>query len=787
MNNRAGWLFVLAVGCSVGLAVPRQAAAQLSASTGTTTGSTCAGANNADGSCLFSRQTLVNTGATFQSRYAWNINADVGAFSTRNTSGTATHNVSFTATAAGTYRVAIGTSRSGGLSRVNDIAGCNGSAAIGGVSGTTNFALTSGSLTLADPADIGVGGSTTSSNVSQTSAATIDRLSNGVPQNHTLSFSWTGNVRSNSCEASVRVGEGGGTTTGCSACGYPGSPARTQSSDGHFVTVNFTSFCGNGIVEGGFGEACDQGSANGTFTSCCNTNCSFKNSSNTCRSSAGPCDPAENCTGSNANCPADLLSPSTTVCRAAGGVCDVAENCSGSSPGCPFDFKQNTFTNCRASAGVCDPAENCDGSTNACPADAKSTAVCRPSAGICDIVESCDGVNNACPANGFVSSSTTCRASAGVCDLAENCTGSTAPCPGDAKSSAVCRASAGVCDIVESCDGVGNNCPVDSVSGAFVTCRPSADVCDVTENCDGTNVACPGDGFLPSSTVCRGSGGVCDVVENCTGGSAACPADGFQSSSTICRPDAGQCDLPDNCTGGSATCPPDAFEANGFPCDDSDLCTFGDICDGAGACDSGINVNTTCSPCEACDPGTGNCGPGPRSDCLEPTVAAKSRVLIKDNTLDKGDLFVWKWIKGEATTLADFGSPTTTDGYTLCVFDDGTEVFRSTINPGGACGSLPCWRLLGSTGYKYINRDRTPDGILKLLLKSGTAGKAKVILKGKGDNLPFPVGFLPMSTPVKVQLSNDTPGTCWQTTHISMGPLINTIDQYKSVSEGPTP
>jgi hypothetical protein len=346
---------------------------------------------------------------------------------------------------------------------------------------------------------------------------------------------------------------------------------------------------------------------------------------------------------------------------------------------------------------------------------------------------------------------------------------------------------ADVCDIAESCDGVNNDCPNDSVSGAFVTCRPSAGVCDVAENCDGTNVACPADVFSPTSTVCRGSGGICDVVENCTGSGAACPADGFEPSTTICRPDAGQCDVVDFCTGLGAACSADAFEPGGTPCDDFDLCTDPDTCDGAGTCDSGNNVNNTCSPCEACDPGTGNCAPGPRTDCLEPTVAAKARVLIKDKTPDRADLLVWKWIKGEATTLADFGDPTTTDGYTLCVFDDGTEVFRSTIDPGGACGSLPCWRPLGSSGYKYINRDRTPDGILKLLLKSGAAGKAKVILKGKGDNLPFPGGFLPMATPVMVQLSNDTPGACWQTTHVSTGPLINTLDQYKSVSEGPTP
>jgi hypothetical protein len=215
------------------------------------------------------------------------------------------------------------------------------------------------------------------------------------------------------------------------------------------------------------------------------------------------------------------------------------------------------------------------------------------------------------------------------------------------------------------------------------------------------------------------------------------------------------------------------------------LCTINEVCT-TGACGGGTNVNILCADCEACDPGTGLCGSGPRTDCLEPSVAGKARVLIKDKTPDKADLVVWKWIKGEATTLADFGDPTMTDGYTLCVFDAGAEVFRSDVPADGTCGSALCWRTL-STGYKYINRDRIPDGILKVLLKVGTAGRAKVIVKGKGDNLPFPgAAFLPMMTPVQVQLSSDS-GTCWQTTHIARGPLINSLDQYKSVSEGPTP
>src|SRR5204863_8400109 len=136
---------------------------------------------------------------------------------------------------------------------------------------------------------------------------------NGVAQSHSLSFTWNGAVRSNSCEASVRQGENSGTTSGCDICGYPGNPSRTQSSDGHFVTVTFTSLCGNHTIDSAVGEDCDEGgSANGSFASCCTTTCDFKASGTTCRSSAGVCDVAESCTGSSPDCPADALRPSGT-------------------------------------------------------------------------------------------------------------------------------------------------------------------------------------------------------------------------------------------------------------------------------------------------------------------------------------------------------------------------------------------------------------------------------------------------------------------------------------------
>src|SRR6185369_42115 len=104
---------------------------------------------------------------------------------------------------------------------------------------------------------------------------------------------------------------------------YPGSPGRTQATDGHFVTVTLTSLCGNGTVDSSVSEQCDQGAANGTAASCCTSTCQFKagGGTNQCRASAGVCDPAEFCSGSSATCPGDAKS--TAQCRGSAGVCDV--------------------------------------------------------------------------------------------------------------------------------------------------------------------------------------------------------------------------------------------------------------------------------------------------------------------------------------------------------------------------------------------------------------------------------------------------------------------------------
>ena len=136
----------------------------------------------------------------------------------------------------------------------------------------------------------------------------------------------------------------------------------------------------------------------------------------------------------------------------------------------------------------------------------------------------------------------------------------------------------------------------------------------------------------------------------------------------------------------------------------------------------------------------------------------------------------WKWFKGAATSVGDFGTPHTTTSYALCLYDGTSELIGSVTAPaGGTCRGKPCWRATAK-GWRYDDKDRTPDGVQRLDLESGIAGKAQVAVSAKGLNLTSP--SLPISTlPVTVQLRSSA-GQCWQSTHTSV--LADTTTQFKA-------
>jgi hypothetical protein len=157
------------------------------------------------------------------------------------------------------------------------------------------------------------------------------------------------------------------------------------------------------------------------------------------------------------------------------------------------------------------------------------------------------------------------------------------------------------------------------------------------------------------------------------------------------------------------------------------------------------------------------CANGPVAGCRHSTRPQSSPVKIKSTPVDLGDRLTWKWTYGAATSKADFGTPLTTTGYQLCVYDAaGRTIARASAPPGGDCGGRPCWKET-STQFAYRSRDRQPNGkprsSVRLKLRAGVAGKAKIQLQGRGVHLGL--ASLPAAQPVTVQLKHGD-GTCWE-------------------------
>jgi hypothetical protein len=164
------------------------------------------------------------------------------------------------------------------------------------------------------------------------------------------------------------------------------------------------------------------------------------------------------------------------------------------------------------------------------------------------------------------------------------------------------------------------------------------------------------------------------------------------------------------------------------------------------------------------------CPPLPRGDCLA-GPALRSFFLMKESFVSSRRNLSWKWLRGEATDLNDFGNPVLSTSYALCVYDEVAGVPGSTasfeVPPNSLCVGEPCWKAVGDRGYKYKNDPAGGDGVRIMRLKAGENGKAKIVLKGTGPDLALPppasgTAFLNQDTAVTVQLVNSA-GTCWST------------------------
>ena len=191
------------------------------------------------------------------------------------------------------------------------------------------------------------------------------------------------------------------------------------------------------------------------------------------------------------------------------------------------------------------------------------------------------------------------------------------------------------------------------------------------------------------------------------------------------------------------------------------------------------------------------CPSVPDNTCFS---AGKSRVLFKDNPDTTKWKFSWKWGKG-ALQLAqnDFGDPVNgTATYTVCVYDQtgSSPVFKmgASVAPGGTCGTrrtggtpVPCWKAVRDKGWAYKSKAGNQDGITKVQLKGGGAGKPQVQVQGKGVTLPLPAPisggeFFDQDPAVIVQLHSSSPANCWSSMFDGSSTKKNDGGQFKAVT-----
>ena len=140
--------------------------------------------------------------------------------------------------------------------------------------------------------------------------------------------------------------------------------------------------------------------------------------------------------------------------------------------------------------------------------------------------------------------------------------------------------------------------------------------------------------------------------------------------------------------------------------------------------------------------------------------------------------------------LGDYGDPLNgSTSYRVCVYDQtaGVPVFKMgiSVDPGGTCGTKPCWRAISTRGWAYGNRGGNPDGITKVKLISGKPGRPSVQVKAVGSNLPLPAPFsgtefFDQNPAVLVQLYSSSPANCWSSTFATTGTKRNSPTRFQA-------
>jgi len=163
-----------------------------------------------------------------------------------------------------------------------------------------------------------------------------------------------------------------------------------------------------------------------------------------------------------------------------------------------------------------------------------------------------------------------------------------------------------------------------------------------------------------------------------------------------------------------------------------------------------------------------DCDPVPLMDCIE---SAKGKLTLHDDPeKDRKNKVIWSFVKGENGSFTDFGDPTSTEAFSVCLYDwrDGAHdlVMEQQVLAGAN------WSTQANNGFRFGDRSRIQDGLQIMRVaagRGGAPGPTKLKIVARGALIPFlelgklPFGALTMMAAdpsVIVQLVN-TSGSCW--------------------------
>jgi hypothetical protein len=171
----------------------------------------------------------------------------------------------------------------------------------------------------------------------------------------------------------------------------------------------------------------------------------------------------------------------------------------------------------------------------------------------------------------------------------------------------------------------------------------------------------------------------------------------------------------------------------------------------------------------------------PRTDCIETTAPGGAKLLLKQVNEDRTrDRVRWRLTRGAASLPADLGDPTAGTAYELCVYVEVAGVCTLVVHPDGLPGTG--WRKR-KNGFEFLAPPGqvNPNGVRRIRLRTGAAGRSQVLLRGKGDLLGLEALPMPADAAVLVQLHNGA-DRCWSA-EFGAGPIEQTERRFNDLSD----